>query len=128
MRSIPIYSRTGVVAYAIVDTDVFAQIGHMRWTISRSKNTSYAQRAWKFKGGGSGPMAMHRCVMGVTGRNRNTVVDHINHDGLDNRRANLRVVTPRQNARNKRSKCVLASAAVAFSALCDPTKRAWSTQ
>lgn len=44
---------------------------------------------------------MHRVIMGVLGI-RGPEVDHQNHDGLDNQRSNLRVVTHAQNLQNKR--------------------------
>jgi hypothetical protein len=43
---------------------------------------------------------LHRYLLGVTDRKQH--VDHINHDALDNRRENLRIVTPSQNLQNKR--------------------------
>ena len=45
---------------------------------------------------GHSHVLMHNLILGVKG------VDHINHDGLDNRRANLRPATPRQNNHNER--------------------------
>ena len=48
----------------------------------------------------NGRKAAHRLIMGVT--DQSLVVDHLNGDGLDNRRCNLRVVTPSVNAKNRR--------------------------
>lgn len=43
---------------------------------------------------------MH-CVIMNTERSKGELVDHINHDTLDNRECNLRVVTNSENARNR---------------------------
>ena len=45
-------------------------------------------------------IGIHRIIMGIVD-NKKVQVDHINHDPLDNRKENLRVVTPQQNAYNK---------------------------
>lgn len=42
---------------------------------------------------------MHRTILGITD---NTWVDHVNGNGLDNRRQNLRHCTPSQNLANSR--------------------------
>jgi hypothetical protein len=44
---------------------------------------------------------MHRLILGVQNEPKK-FVDHINHDGLDNRKCNLRVCTRQQNLWNKR--------------------------
>ena len=50
---------------------------------------------------------MHRAVMEyILGREleRNELIDHINHNPLDNRRDNLRIVSSRQNQQNLKRK------------------------
>jgi hypothetical protein len=42
---------------------------------------------------------MHRLILGVS---RGCIVDHVNGDGLDNRKCNLRIATIGDNARNRR--------------------------
>ncbi len=46
--------------------------------------------------------SLHRAIVGAI--DPNAQVDHINHDTLDNRRENLRIVTDRQNKSNLKGK------------------------
>lgn len=44
---------------------------------------------------------LHKFILNYKGKNK---VDHINHNGLDNRKCNLRIVTVEDNSRNREKK------------------------
>ncbi len=44
-------------------------------------------------------LLFHRAILSAPAE---FVVDHVNSDGLDNRRANIRLATPQENMRNRR--------------------------
>lgn len=84
---------------ALVD-DVDADLAAEAWYRGLSRNTSYLRR----RGGRSNVLLLHREVMGrALGRSllARDIVDHVNGNGLDNRRANLRLATARQNGCNR---------------------------
>lgn len=83
---------------AIVDDEDFHTLNQWKWYASNeSRGTKwYAIRRVKF-GNKRLKIRMHRFIMGVTVFERGAVVDHINHDSLDNRRSNLEIVTQKEN-------------------------------
>ena len=73
---------------AIIDDADFALIGGLTWHLHETRGKEYARRRQTL---------MHRLIIDpLPGQE----VDHINGDGLDNRRANLRVVSRSQNMMN----------------------------
>jgi len=82
--------------YAIVDSCDYEILSQYTWSFSKGRHTDYAI-TWK----GKKYMRMHQMIMKP---NRGLVVDHINGDGLDNRRDNLRVCTTAENSRNRNLK------------------------
>jgi len=83
--------------YAIVDPDDYFKLNRYKWYANRDRNTFYALRKFTQKDGKRRNCYMHREVIKVPDK---MFVDHINRNGLDNRKANLRPATVSQNARN----------------------------
>lgn len=81
--------------FAIVDALDFDQLSQWKWYARKHHRCWYAER---YTGGGrkfKARMSMHEAVIGIKG------ADHINGDGLDNRRSNLRPSTTSQNLCNR---------------------------
>ncbi|HUU19374.1 MAG TPA: HNH endonuclease [Sedimentisphaerales bacterium] len=70
------------------------------WLSKKGKNSFYARRRVPTGKAGKETLTyMHQEVIEVP---KGMVVDHINHDGMDNRRASLRAATRAQNIRNRK--------------------------
>lgn len=82
--------------YALVDDEDAERVSSVDWHLRRSANTFYAGTSSQRIGKNN--RLMHRMILHAP---VGTMVDHINGNGLDNRRCNLRLVTPRQNAQNQ---------------------------
>ena len=80
---------------AIVDPDDFERLKQYKWHATKCGRSYYAVRSANGKS-----IKMHRQI---TNAPKGLVVDHIDHNGLDNRRANLRLCTKQQNNCNTRS-------------------------
>lgn len=81
--------------YAIVDDEDAERVSRYNWRPKKSNGTTYA--AAHDKRIGLDKRLMHRLVlMPEVGQ----IIDHINGNGLDNRRSNLRIATAAENARN----------------------------
>ena len=81
--------------FAIVDPQDYEKLIGYPWYAAKDLYTFYAQRKETGK-----TIKMHRQIMNPP---PGLFVDHINHNGLDNRRANLRIATRLENSRNRRS-------------------------
>lgn len=72
------------------------------WLVSKGRLSAMTGRYVRLRIKGQGQVFLHRFL---TGAKRGQHVDHINGDGFDNRRSNLRICTPRQNQGNRRVSC-----------------------
>jgi hypothetical protein len=116
LRKIPLNGRSGVVAYATVDASDYDELSEYSW---HRTTTGYAQRSCP-----DGRMLkMHRQLLGLS-RGDGKIVDHINHDRLDNRRGNLRLATRSINQANRLSNKTSTSRFLGVS--WDATRQKWT--
>ena len=85
---------------SVIDLIDVPQVGCWNWFFRPSRRNRYASRMYYPAAGKPQTINLHRFLMCPAA---GLVVDHINGDGLDNRRANMRVCTPTENARNTRT-------------------------
>jgi hypothetical protein len=85
--------------FALVDDEDFEELNKYNWHVTIDKrNHIYACRHDYRDGKCISTPRMHRMIMDCP---PNLVVDHINGDGLDNRKENLRICTHLQNCHNR---------------------------
>ena len=81
----------------LIDDEDYEEISQYKWHVVEGKSVNYAARSGKDETGKPIHILLHRQLMNPP---KGMVVDHINGDGLDNRRVNLRVVTHGENIKN----------------------------
>lgn len=83
---------------AMVDDEDYDLVSQYKWHIDKNRsNINYAKCSYRANGK-INTLYMHRLIMGDIPKKM--VIDHVDGDGLDNRRYNLRIVSVRENNSN----------------------------
>lgn len=88
--------------FAFIDNKYYKLVSRYSWYAAKRPHTYYAI-AYKTGSGRKNRLlvCMHRLIMGLKHGDKKQV-DHVDGNGLDNRRKNLRIVTNQQNQMNSR--------------------------
>jgi hypothetical protein len=91
MKRIPLRNtKRDIVAFAIIDNDDSDKVSSRTWSLSQGYVASSYPRP---------SILLHHFILGKPAKGLE--IDHINHNGLDNRKDNLRFVTRAQNNMNR---------------------------
>ena len=100
MKEIKLFGKNRSGLVALVDDEDFERVNQYKWwRTQRRRKSNYAQGRVK----GRRMILLHRFVLGIEDK-PTPHIDHINRDGLDNRRCNLRLVTNSQNQQNSKKR------------------------
>lgn len=83
--------------FTVVDDDIFEIEKHRKWCATKDRNIWYAVRG-SWLGKKYQKHRLHHCIIGRP--LKGFEVDHIDGDGLNNQRSNLRIVTISANQLN----------------------------
>lgn len=101
--AVRVYLDRAAETYALLDPEDYKAFGGYMWSLSSDGRTKRYARCIRTINGWRTPIYLHRMVMLAAAKPpspKHTYVDHLNGNGLDCRRRNLRWATPRENAMN----------------------------
>jgi len=87
--------------FALVDDEDFEWLNQWKWQAAVAKNTVYAQRSVRKEKGRRVTLRIYRAILKL--EDSHIHVDHIDGNGLNNTRANIRLCTHAENSRNSKS-------------------------
>lgn len=87
---------------ALVDDEDYGYVARFTWRVDKRKNTNYAIRHVCLPGRPKTTQRMHRLILGLG--DPSVDVDHLNKNGLDNRKENLRMCGRTQHIAHHRTK------------------------
>ncbi len=103
MKLIHLSGKYGIDKFAIVDDEDYEWLNQWKWFAIKHRNTYYAIRNSRIGEREKRTIIrMHRFILGLT--DPEILGDHINRDGLDNQRNNLRKCTNAENVKNTKSR------------------------
>lgn len=94
MAEIKLYSGSIV----LIDDEDYQKLFSYKWVELKDLNTSYARVSRS--SASKACVLMHRLILGIQDKPTSIKVDHINHNGLDNRKENLRICNHSENLSN----------------------------
>lgn len=103
MKTIIIHSNKYGSKEVLLDDSDYDLAKVYRWSLKPDHNNFYAKKNYWIRVEGEKKciqLLMHRFILGLNDQRQ---VDHIDHNGLNNQRTNLRICTHQQNMCNKRS-------------------------
>lgn len=100
VTAIFLHRKDGSVLEALINTTDLPKVASFQgnWYVATNRRANYVQGQVWANGKLLIQVKLHRFILDYTGSD---VVDHINHDALNNKRSNLRIVTKAQNSQNR---------------------------
>lgn len=92
MKEIKLTGKYDNERVVLVDDEDYERVSLFKWSLLKNKTVEYAKN--------SSIGLMHRMILKIDDKNQH--VDHLDHNGLNNQKSNLRLCTVSENMRNRR--------------------------